>query len=174
MVANYCLLTIYIVFKLFIAIFISVLVIASLSGQSNKPYLLASGGIFQKNTIVSLSYSIGEPAIRTIKTSNNIFTEGFQQSFSIITFLEIRNAIRVFPNPVTDYLNVSFYIEDTNSYIVGIYTITGQIIDIQQYNNLTASTVKQYDFTNRSGGLYLVKVQSLDGRYFKTFKIKKE
>ena len=160
-------------FKFFFSIFISILTIGSLSGQYIKPYVLADGACFKTETNISISYSIGEPAIRTVKTNENIFTEGFQQTYYSSIYPGAKNKIKVYPNPVDDFLKVSFEIEESNSYIVTIYSISGQTMNINNYKNLTRSDTYSYDFSSHPKGLYLIKIQSVDGQYFRTFKIEK-
>jgi hypothetical protein len=153
--------------------FINILISASLSGQYVKPCLLASGGLFASGTKISISYSIGEQAIKTIKTKSNIFTEGFQQTFPDKKFRGSKNKILVYPNPVEDILTISFEIEETKSYVVTIFSLTGQTLSIKKYDDLAYTKNMKYDFSNRARGLYLIKIQSTDGQFFRTFKIEK-
>jgi hypothetical protein len=67
--------------------------------------------------------------------------------------------IRVFPNPVTDYLNVSFKLQEAGNIDISIYDFTGrkvQTVVNKSYN--TGSYLVTGNIDNLSPGLYFISV----------------
>lgn len=138
-----------------------------------SPVLIGSGGDFFKiENSYSLSYSIGELSIKTLNNGDHILTEGFQQGKPHYPASDIRD-ILCMPNPVVDYLKMAFYVDDGESFIVQVYNIIGKDMGLFEYNNVLNGNSFNMDLRNYANGLYLVRVQSKDGKIQRTFKIEK-
>ena len=134
--------------------------------------MASSGGFFSSNGY-SLSYTLGELSIKTLTKSSNILTEGFQQGKQHKVVLPFKD-IRYFPNPVTSTpLHLDFYTDDGQSFIVQVFGIAGNTIGTFNYDNVMSGDRKDIYFTGVAKGLYLVKVQSKDGKILLTFKIER-
>ena len=125
-----------------------------------------------KSEYGSLSWTLGEPVIKTIKGNNYFLTQGFQQSNFIITEIEdtpsLLYEINVYPNPVTTSLII--HIANTN-------------ISMMSYNmvNSKGSVIKSGDITTSETiipvqdivpSIYFIKI-FYKKKQTKTFKIVK-
>ncbi len=139
----------------------------------SSPILIASGGEFFKiNNSYSLSYTIGEVSIKTLSKGNYILTEGFQQGNPHYPAPVIKD-IFCMPNPVDDYLTILFNVDDGLSFTVQVFSVIGKAVDVYEYSNVLTGDRHELDFKKYAKGLYLVKVQSRDGKIQRTFKIEK-
>lgn len=149
---------------------------ASVFAQRLTPIVVASGGNSATKSSYSLAYTFGETSINTLKSQSNILTEGFHQTYPKV-IISGHNDVSALPNPVTsknyNKLYLTFYIDDVNSYTVTIYNISGRNVGIFNYDNLLSGAYKDIDFSSFALGMYLVKVQSKNGKIQRTFKIEK-
>ena len=133
--------------------------------------MASGGGSFSANGY-SLSYTLGELSIKTLTKSSNVLTEGFQQGKPHKETFPYKE-ILYFPNPVVKDLTLVFFVDDGQSITVQVFSITGQMVGISFYDNIINGESQNIDFTRLAKGLYLVKVQSLDGKIQRTFKIER-
>lgn len=165
-------------FKKPLLVFIFIGINAAIFSQKLTPSVVASGGNFTANNSYSLSYTIGEANVTTLKAPTNILTQGFQQQLIKGTIPTIPSPLTALPNPVTSrnhyLLTLTFYVnEETNAYYVTISNLNGKIVSFATYENLLVNDFRIIDFGNFALGMYLVKVQSKNGKILRTFKIEK-
>jgi len=71
--------------------------------------------------------------------------------------------LAVYPNPVSDKLNISLHLLSSTIVDIEIYAITGQLV----YKNMESISAGQNTFTipfnNFPGGLYTLRIYSMDG-----------
>lgn len=72
------------------------------------------------------------------------------------------NTATLYPNPVVDALHIDG--NASNIYSIEVYTINGQLLSSNSYQNTTSTTV---DFSNYGSGMYLVKVVTDAGSSYK-------
>ncbi|OBX23682.1 T9SS type A sorting domain-containing protein [Bizionia sp. APA-3] len=78
-------------------------------------------------------------------------------------------SVKIYPNPVTDFVNIS--IPDNNENIrVTIYSATGKQVGNYTMNN----ALRNLDLSHLSSGMYLVQLDFKDAANSKTFKIIKK
>ena len=65
--------------------------------------------------------------------------------------------ISIFPNPVSNELNISFKNKNNSEYTFEVYSINGKLIQADKNTNAFGS-VKKLDVSNLSSGFYLLKV----------------
>ena len=74
--------------------------------------VISTAGKTQSNSGYEVSWTLGEPVIKTFSAGNSILTQGFHQSKLIITAIgeisEQNNLISVFPNPTNEFAIVKF------------------------------------------------------------------
>lgn len=79
--------------------------------QSITPQVVSSGGGDTTNSNIGLSWTIGEAITETVTGSNSQITQGFHQNhFEIISVEDHRELgfdIVVYPNPSTDFIQIS-------------------------------------------------------------------
>lgn len=137
--------------------------------------LVPVAGVSSTGTI-SYSQTIGETAVEVISSSDYVFTQGFQQpgiKFSKDT-PPPGNGVKVYPNPVTDYVNIELFGNEARSFIIEFVNISGTTLisekllfnDQYWYN-------KQFPVKTFSRGLFFIRIISSDGMISRIFKIEK-
>lgn len=111
-------------------------------------------------------------SVNTFSKGNYILTEGFQQGKPHNPPLPFMD-ILCMPNPVEDYLKVSFYVNEGLSFVIHIFNVTGMAITNYEIDNVSNKAPYLLDFRRFSKGLFLVKILSKDGKIQRTFKIEK-
>lgn len=162
-------------FKKILVIFNGLLLAVSCFGQNSlAPVVVAAGGGFFTNGGYTLSYTFGELSVKTFSVGSNILTEGFQQSFPIIKdSLPPYDDIRYFPNPVKGTLTVQFLQKEQSSFTVGIYNILGKLIEYREVHNISGTHNENFNVAHYGSGIYLIKIQSDDGKPQRIIKIEK-
>jgi len=125
---------------------------------------------------VNYTQTGGETAVEIIGSSDFVFTQGFQQpgiKFSSEN-VPAGNGVKVYPNPVRDYLYVELFGSGARCFRIDIINLTGSVIlneklifDDQFWHREPLS------FEHLSTGLYFVRIISEDGIVNRTFKIEK-
>jgi hypothetical protein len=146
-----------------------------LSQQLSNQVLVPVAGLSVTGTL-NYSQTIGETAIEIIGNSGFVFTQGFQQPGIKITDdpTPLGTGVDVFPNPVTDNLNIKLFGSDARKYTIEIINITGTILSSTTLDFVTSYYyVKQIDVTWLKLGFYFVRVASFDSKINRIFKIEK-
>jgi hypothetical protein len=146
-----------------------------LSQQLSNQVLVPVAGLSTSGAI-NYSQTIGETAIEIIGTSGFVFTQGFQQPGIKITDSPTPSGsgVDVFPNPVTDNLNVKLFGNSAQKFTIEIISITGTILSSTSLDFVSSYYyVKQIDVTWLKLGFYFVKVTSIDSKINRVFKIEK-
>ena len=140
--------------------------------------VLSTAGAFQTNGSYSLSWTVGELAVRTLTEGSNVLTQGFQQpwdmSVSIQDGPEINWSVQAYPNPVYDYLNVKFSLEKSEEFSIEVTDITGKKVLTREPQMINTDEIVDLDFTQFKPGIYFLRVYSSDQKVHKVYKIKKQ
>lgn len=108
--------------------------------------LLGTGAIAQEGTMPAggtvsgtggeLSYSIGQVFYTADSGSNAFIIKGVQQPYEISNPLGIvsidKNEIRVYPNPVVDYLTLKVADAELTDLSLYLYNLEGKLLEIRQ------------------------------------------
>jgi hypothetical protein len=145
------------------------------SQQLSHQVLVPAAGLATAG-VISYSQTIGETAVEIFGNGGFELTQGFQQpAIKITTDIPPEgNGVEVYPNPVTDFINVKLYGEVARKLRIEIINITGMIV-----NSITMSFVSKYyyiqqiEVSNLKYGFYFVRVTSDDGTISRVFKIEK-
>jgi hypothetical protein len=125
----------------------------------------ASGGTHRANGY-SMTYSIGQTAVETLKSANYIITQGFQQA-NQNTMIDTKDEPQqpdfqatIFPNPTQDVLNLS--IENTNEkgFRIALYNLAGQQISQSSFLGNT----HQIEVSQLPVGEYILRLQNIDNQ----------
>ena len=141
--------------------------------KAESQVVSATGGGFFSNNGYTLSYTYGELSVKTFSKNNNILTEGFQQGKYHPSGPVLFNEVQYFPNPVDETLTLRFYIKEEQSFTIQIYNILGKLIEFREIQNVSGVHDEPFTFGQYGKGLYLIKLQSGDGKLQRTFKIEK-
>jgi hypothetical protein len=145
------------------------------SQQVSHQVLVPAAGVISSGAL-NYSQTIGETAIEIISGEGYVFTQGFQQPGIKVTPDKENpgNGVDVYPNPVTDFVNVKLFGEVARNFRIEVIAINGLVVSSGTINFSTKfayiQQIKMGDFKN---GLYFVRVISGDGLINRTFKIEK-
>ena len=143
--------------------------------QALTPEVISSAGDYFKGSNVTLSWTIGEAVIETFTGTNCILTQGFQQPFISVTGikkLEDKNLeIKVFPNPVSDFLNVRFIAKEKIDLIIELIDLNGKVLLNEKV--VTDQLIQQINFKYVNPGSYFLRIRKTDGQLLEIYKIQK-
>lgn len=102
-------------------------------------------------------------------------TQQFARTFAVSNEdVVLENSLNVFPNPVSEQLNVAFDLAETTQLSITIHNALGQIVDVINTANYVAGAhiipVNTNDFTN---GMYMLTIQSESGSVSSKFTVSK-
>ncbi|MCX6333405.1 MAG: T9SS type A sorting domain-containing protein [Bacteroidia bacterium] len=125
---------------------------------------------------VSYSQTVGETAVEVTGCSFYIFTQGFQQP-NIKFSSEIRpvgSGVKVYPNPVNDYLTIEMYGEKGRSFKIEFLDLIGRVIisDKKSFGD-DYFYREPYNVKEMVSGFYMIRIMSEDGLFNRTFRIQK-
>jgi len=125
---------------------------------------------------VHYSQTIGEVAVEVFSSSEFVLTQGFQQP-GIKLIKENPppgNGVKVYPNPVTDFVTVELFGTGTRTFLIDFFNISGTIIRSDKFEFIDQYWLcRQFPVGNYSRGLFFIKIISTDGKINRTFKIEK-
>ncbi|MDY0200907.1 MAG: T9SS type A sorting domain-containing protein [Bacteroidales bacterium] len=132
---------------------------------------VVSGGEYHKSDAGSISWSLGETAISTLKTSEYIITQGQQQSMLTVTTIGTDPgsiSITAYPNPTSNYIFIEVVGEITNLKYE-VYTVNGLNIAGKPFD----SNPQKIAFGQLNSGVYLIRIQR-DNQTIKTLRVVKD
>ena len=161
--------------KKIILLAFSILCCFTIYGQELSRKVIGSSGDYHKGTNVTLSWTIGETIVETFIGANSILTQGFQQSsYSVTGIKKLEDSgfqIKVFPNPASDFINISFITKEKTSVLIELIDLNGKIL----LNEKVESThlIKQINFTHFTPGTYFLRIKETNGKLLETYQIQK-
>jgi hypothetical protein len=122
--------------------------------QAQQQVVATSGNAVQ-NSSGSISWTLGEPVVATLTTSNDVLNQGFQQSaLSVMT--EIHNnpviKVSVWPNPTTEWVKIS--LENPENIRYQLYDLQGKLLASEN----VIDKITEIDFSSFAAGTYLIKL----------------
>lgn len=156
---------------------VTLLLVSITYGQVLERQVIGSSGTAINNTNTILNFTIGEPVIGTIATTNNEVKQGFWHTSVAITlsnddFINDKLSLQLFPNPVSDYLNINFTDATTSNYTLDVYDMTGK----RQMNATMLAGENQHrmNIQHLASGIYLISVTQLNTNNTNTYRIIKK
>ena len=147
----------------------------NLYAQKIELYSLNAGGdVIVQNSKTRMSFTIGDPFIKTVKQKSNTLTQGFQQPLSALsTKLEAVKStlvgIKVFPNPTENTTRIVFKEPITDKIYMTVVSANGNILKKMTLTKGTSEYALILDFPS---GEYNVILSSASNNS-NTFKILK-
>ena len=162
--------------KAFFLLIIALLTMNMSFAQSLSQVVIASSGATISGATSTLSFTAGEAVIGKI-SNNETLGQGFW--LGAIEGLVLRNEdftseiqTTIYPNPVTDYLNISFQDMTGELFGLSVYDINGkQVYKKQLTENAANETI---DFNGFSNGIYILNISQNATKKSKCFKIIKQ
>ena len=161
--------------KKIILLAFSIFLCHTANSQELLPKVISSSGNYYKGTNASLSWTIGETIVETFIGTNSILTKGFQQtSYSVTGIKKLEDGsfqIKVFPNPASDFLNITFITKEKTSLLIELIDLNGKIL----LNIKVESThlIKQINFTHYTPGTYFLRIRKTNGKLLESYQIQK-
>ena len=155
--------------------YLFLLVASALFGQKITSQVIdASGGTHRANGI-TMTYSIGQTAVETLKNANYIITQGFQQA-NKNTMIDAQDEPQqpdfqatIYPNPTQDVLNLAIENADEKGFRIVLYNLAGQQISQSSFSGNT----HQIEVSQLPVGEYIIRLQRLDNQKIMTSKFLK-
>jgi len=165
-------------------IIVSVLLVSTFSLSAQVRLLnavVASAGSFSTNGSVSLSWTLGELAVKTLTSTTLMLNQGFQQPWELIVDggtpvqePELNWSVKAYPNPVREDLNVQFTLEKAERFSMEVLDITGKKIYQREAETIMPDQIVRLDFSSYKEGIYILRVVSEDQKVHKIYKIRKD
>jgi hypothetical protein len=125
---------------------------------------------------IAYSQTVGETAVEVTGCSFYIFTQGFQQPDMKYSDKEkpVGTGVKVYPNPVHDFLTIEMYGEEAKSFRIEIIDVAGKVIRSERREFCNNFWFREpQNVKDLSGGLYMIRIISDDGLFNRTFRIEK-
>jgi hypothetical protein len=137
-----------------------------------KKSSLSTDGGSAVNGNITVTYTVGELAVREIKNGNTGLSEGFispdiRVALKAEDYGELQG-VNIFPNPVKDNLHISWPFK--HEYEIHLFDITGKEIFVKT-DNTSNST---FNLSGYPKGIYLLGIVDRKNRKIRTFKVQKK
>jgi hypothetical protein len=160
--------------KRYIFILIAVLLTCVVNAQV-KQEVIASAGGYNSNGGLSISWTLGETIIPTFKSADNslILTHGFQQQVIVTTIeekIDVFVIVKVYPNPVSDLVNIQFDSPLESEIVMTILDSQGRLVkkDVIETN----SVEKQINMQEFPAGIYYLRlIKGIQTNVYKVVKL---
>jgi hypothetical protein len=116
--------------------------------QSIEQNVVSTSGNNHNQINGSIEYTVGEPVIETIENGDNTMTQGFQQSYFVVSTVENNITsvpfLSIYPNPTMGDLNIKFNNANQSYYCtIDIFDLNGK--KLQSITNYTESVLIKLD-----------------------------
>ena len=154
-------------------IFILIAVFYALEASGQKQDIISSAGGYYTSSGISMSWTLGETIIPSYGPTNGlILTQGFQSVLRTVAVeenLEPPVKINLYPNPASDYLNISFSEPLDEKADLVILDAQGKLFHKEVIEEST--TDFQVSFQEMPSGIYLLKLTK--GKQSNVYKVVK-
>lgn len=146
-----------------------------MSQELSHQVLVPMAGIIQ-TTAYEYTHTTGEAVVEITETPDLTLTQGFQQPLMIFTnsIPPSGNGARVYPNPVTDVMNIELFGNAGRTFTIEIINIAGFVFSSEKVVFTDPFWRRwQHPVKGLSKGIYFVRIVSEDGLIKRIFKIDK-
>lgn len=156
--------------KILTLMFLGVFLVKAGNSQTLTPEVYAFSGDYFTGVNSSLSWTLGECVIETDSSTNNILTQGFQQSQYLITTIEeyskVAVPVSIYPNPTKDILNIHLDLSDKKELRLEMLDASGKLIHSELYHGDLKLNLSDYTSSE-----YFIRVSDTSNNSTKTFKL---
>lgn len=134
---------------------------------------ISNGGtVFNASDLANASFAF-EKKEKEEKPAEQPVTVAAKTAPMTVNEVVVKNAISVYPNPVTDgYFNLSFADQKPGRYQVQLLDVSGKVVSVQQVNINNKVQVEEFRLPQKvAAGSYVVRVTNEDGSYVNTNKV---
>jgi hypothetical protein len=150
----------------FLTLVIALIFVVGSAAQDVKQQVISSAGGFSlsNDNSISLSWTLGELAISTLKSSDDqlILTQGFQQSKVLIdaitVYPELGVDVSIYPNPTSGivYIKLSSPLDNETN----IYLTSPNGSEVLRERLFSGDLLKQIDMNGFPSGTYFLRIQN--------------
>ncbi len=143
--------------------------------QSLSHQVLVPGAGLATDGKITLSQTIGEVMVKATGDFYYLLTQGFQQpTFKNHDTIDIIKGVRVFPNPVSDFVTIEIIGDEARTYRIDFLDLTGRtLISSKKTFGNDYWYREQYNVREMVSGFYMIRIMSEDGLFYRTFRIQK-
>lgn len=145
----------------------ALLFVRIIEAQNLSPTVVNSSGGVISNSSNSLEWSLGELAVSTLTSPNNLLTQGFLQPTTTIVGTEAafdESRFSAYPNPVSDWLNLQTDIAEIKT--MHMHNVSGRLV-------LQSTFQPSLDVHQLISGIYIVSLFNDQNQFLHSFKINK-
>jgi len=154
-----------------VLVLLSILFVLSVNAQAKQEVIASAGGYNVKSGL-SISWTLGETIIPTFTNGNLVLSHGFQQQLIVTAIeehLDIAVNVKVYPNPASDVVNVSF--DEPVEGEIGITILDSQGKLVKKDMIEATMTEKQINLQEIPAGVYYLRLTK--GKLVNVYKVVK-
>ena len=148
-----------------------------LSAQQLSRSVISPGGTSSKGATITLDWTLGDLAVRSLLTTEGLWTEGFHQP--MLSVEEIFDEpvfydqvhIQVAPNPVRSFLSVKINSDLKGKAIIDLWDLQGK--HLQRVKANLSHEDMEWDMTLFPSAMYTLSFRTEKGELIRTFKVRK-
>lgn len=144
-----------------------------LLAQLAEPKVIATSGKHASAGNIQVSYTVGEPVIKTALSGSAILTQGFHQTYKngTIGIQKVKSGwgITIYPNPTFDFVHFKTN-DEVNISRLQFFNVEGSLIKEVPHFPFSASHI---DLSSFEAGIYLLRVSDDFGYEIGVYRIEK-
>lgn len=144
--------------------------------QTVSPSIIAAAGDVNKAAGISLEWTLGEPVIESLSTTDGFYTQGFHQPVLLARNFQVNKEqlltgyeVTVAPNPVQSLLTATIVSPKVENMFLTLIDFTGRRYRVQTVTG--RSGMATVDMSGLIAGIYLLEVRNTAGQLIRSFKI---
>lgn len=159
--------------KTMYVLLLSIFCLSAMNAQSLSQTVVGSSGATITGASNTLSFTVGEAIVGTVSNSVSL-GQGFWLGAIVEVGLSNEDftfevQTTVYPNPITDYLNINFKEMVGQDFEIAVYDINGRQVFQKELTNCSENEI--LNFKSFSAGNYFLNIVQSATNKSKTFKI---
>jgi len=137
----------------------------------NNQLLATLSGTYEPGNLPDPITSPSGKMMLAFSSNNTVSMQGWNAYYTIITGVDEKlndlNPVRIFPNPVNDYLTLELNLTKEQDVIIKLTDVNGKLIDSKILVNCSGLISKKFDVSEYDTGIYFMEVEGASGSIFK-------
>jgi len=136
----------------------------NLTSQNLSRSIVSVQGGSDKSQGIIIDWTLGENITETVRSANNIFTQGFHQPHLKTLKIDEESSlsldrIRIYPNPVNAILHIQLHNDLLTHYNINLFDSNGRFI--KSLNVSESASNIAFDLSDVSSGIYLLRISDV-------------
>ncbi len=149
------------------------LAVSYCSAQTVNPSVISPAGNTDKTESISLDWTLGETAVKSVGYRDQMLTEGFHQSTIKVISIENENLLSKYqfliaPNPVQSILNLRSFSDENIPLNVQLTDLNGKTLSVLL---ATSNDSKDIDMSPYMAGIYILSIKNSEGITLQSFRV---